>query len=459
MPKTHHKAKHEGLAAGLDRLSGDERVVAEVRKTADAIGEFYGFEHMRVSPVESAGLFAPLARAGFLDERPPVWCKTRNGDEILLCFSAALGAVRAYFSHRMQALPHPLKMVVEGDTFSLVSGKESYRDHRRDPEDAETKEESAPIVSRREWALVMIGEEGLIAETEIIQVLWKTCAELGLTHDAVELRLNATGCSHCRSSYRSALGAYFRTRTARLCAKSKRDVKRVPTKVLSCGDERCRGIASGAPQILDFLCEGCKKQLRSLLEFLDEARIPYFLDGTLFREGSWLGEMVFVVVGRSEDPAGQEVSGEAAVVRAPVLIAEGGRLSRAAQLLEGKELAAASGTLFLDAAADEIQRRSQNRSIATDVFFVQLGDLAKRKSLEILEVLREGGIGVKESLGRDSIKIQLKIAEHIGARFALVLGQKEALDATIIVREVESSIQETISQEKLVDFLKKKLKK
>ena len=66
---------------------------------------------------------------------------------------------------------------------------------------------------------------------------------------------------------------------------------------------------------------------------------------------------------------------------------------------------------------------------------------------------------VKESLGRDSIKIQLKIAERIGARVALVLGQKEALDGTIIVREVESGIQETVPQEKLVDFLKKKLKK
>ena len=459
MSKIQHGTKENGLAVHLDHLPDDERIVGEIRKIVDAIAGFYGFEHMRISPVESVSSFAPLVRAGFLDERPPVWCRTREGDEILLCFSAALGAVRAYFSHRMQALPHPLKMAIEADTFSLVSGKEVYRDYRYNSQDVETGENIPSTVSRREWALVIMGEEGLIAETGIIQVLWKTCAELGLTHDAVELRINATGCNHCRTSYRSALNAYFRTRLARLCTKSKRDLKRMPTKILVCRDERCRGLASGAPQILDFLCERCKKQLRSLLEFLDEARIPYFLDATLFREGSWLGEIVFVMVARQEEPEADEAGSESRGARVPVLIAEGGRLSRAAQLLEGKDLAVTSGTLFLDSIASEMQRMSEQRIRVTDVFFVQLGELAKRKSFEILEVLREGGVEVKESLGRDSIKIQLKIAERIGARYALVLGQKEALDGTIIVREVESSIQETVSQEKMVDFLKRKLKK
>lgn len=459
MPKMHHRTKENNLAAGLDRLPRDERIVAEVRKTADEVAGFYGFEHMQIAPVENASFFAPLVRAGLLEERPPVWCKIRTGEELLLCFSAALGAVRAYFSHHLQALPHPLKMTIEADTFSLATGKTMYRDYRRDAEISEDKEGLAPIVSRREWALVMMGEEGLVAETEIIQVLWKTCAELGLTHDAVELRINATGCNHCRSSYRSALSTYFRTRAVRLCTKSKRDLKQRPTKILSCVDERCRGVASGAPQILDFLCERCRKQLRSLLEFLDEARVPYFLDAMLFREGSWLGEMIFVIVVRLETPPLEEAGGETGVGYVSVLIAEGGRLSRAVQLIEGKELAVVSGTLFLDAVAGELQRRSEQRSVATDVFFVQLGELAKRKSFEILEVLREGGVEVKESLGRDSIKIQLKIAERLGARYAVVLGQKEALDGTIIVREVESSIQETVPQEKLVDFLKRKLKK
>ena len=94
-----------------------------------------------------------------------------------------------------------------------------------------------------------------------------------------------------------------------------------------------------------------------------------------------------------------------------------------------------------------------------DVFFAHLSDAAKKKSLPLLEELRQGGVSVEESLGKDSIRSQLKIAERVSAKIALILGQKEALDSTIIVREMESGIQETISQEKLIEFLKRKLKR
>lgn len=465
MSKSHHKTKGDAFTAVLDRTPQDERAASAVVEVAESIAKFYGFERMRLSPLESAAVWMPLARAGFLDARQPVFLKTSAGDDALLPVSAALGVVRAYFSHHMQDLPHPLKFVAEANTYAIAQKRERDRSEKKTDE-ASAAAEHAPYDTRREWALVMMGEESLIAEAEIIQVLWKTCAELGLTYDAADLKINATGCKQCRGSFRTALSAFFRVRAARLCTASRRDLKARPTRILSCADERCRGIAETAPQVLDFLCDRCKKQLRELLEFLDEARIPYFLDPALFGEGAWFGEIVFVVVGRSADvetdgEGGAPLSGggDGDVRRSPVVIAEGGRLSRAAALLGGKELSVAAGTLFLDAIADEMQKRSGDVAITTDVFFIQLGELAKRKSLEILEALREAQMDVKESLGRDSIKIQLKIAERVGARYALVLGQKEALDATIIVRETGSGMQETIQQEKLIDFLKKKLKK
>lgn len=455
MPKTHSKAsKGDDLIRGLDCIPQDQRIQDEIRETVDSIGRFYGFETMRVAPIESAAALAPLVRGGLFDERPPVVCEVKSREQIFLLPSGALGVVRAYFSHHMQSLPHPLKIICEADAFSLYTKKDGYLADSWDS-DSMDRGQDPMIVPRREWDIVMIGEDGPVAEAEVVQVLWKACRELGLAYDTIELRVNAVGCSHCRPSFRSSLASYFRARTGRLCTRSKRDLKRSPARILSCLDERCRGIAASAPQILDFLCERCKKQLRSLLEFFDEAKIPYFLDPKLFREGSWFGDLVFVILIRPEtgEQKGESIEG------AGMLLAEGGRLSRAAELLAGKSLAAVCGTLFLDVAAAELGRRGGKKGSGGGVFFVQLGELAKRKSFEILEALREGGMEVKESLGRDSIKIQLKIAERIGARYALVLGQKEALDGTIMVREVESGIQETVPQEKLIDFLKKKLKK
>lgn len=467
------KAKIEEWMNQLDRLPARASRSAEIERAAAGIARFYGFERIVPSPLEAAAAFAPLIRSGLFDERPPVLCKTRSGEELLLSPSGALGAVRAYFSHKMQMLPHPLKLFYHSRGFWL-------------PREAAAAPAGGPIAAHDEWGLLMIGEESPIAETEIAQVCYRAAGELGISDHSIELRLNAIGCGACRGSFRTSLAGYFRRHLARLCARSKRDLKRSPARILACLDERCRGAAAGAPQVLDFLCERCKKQLRTLLEFLDEAKIPYFLDARLFREGSWYTEIVYELLldrvkaspsaapnahsgdGRDAPDAGAARPDEADAVVNPaaggaapgkLLLAEGGRISRAAELLGAKELPVASGVLFLDAAAAAIESKESGGRGAAEIFFVQLGELAKRRSFEILEALREGEIEAKESLGRDSIKAQLKIAERLGIRFALILGQKEALDGTIIVREVESGIQETVPQEKLVDFLKKKLKK
>ena len=92
------------------------------------------------------------------------------------------------------------------------------------------------------------------------------------------------------------------------------------------------------------------------------------------------------------------------------------------------------------------------------IFLAQLGDAAKRKSLLLFEAFRKAGIDAKSSLGRDSIKSQLRIANRLGVRFTLILGQKEALDGTMILREMDTGVQETIPVEKIVDEVKKRLK-
>src|SRR3989344_3559020 len=128
--------------------------------------------------------------------------------------------------------------------------------------------------------------------------------------------------------------------------------------------------------------------------------------------------------------------------------------------MAGKKLDVAAGSLFLGRVASVFSRKAGHPGQEEfKIFLVHLGELAKRKGLALLEGLRAAGVEARESLGRDSIKSQLKVAEKSGAVIALILGQKEALDNTIIVREIQSGIQETIPQEKLVEFLKKRLKK
>ncbi len=92
------------------------------------------------------------------------------------------------------------------------------------------------------------------------------------------------------------------------------------------------------------------------------------------------------------------------------------------------------------------------------VFLAHAGDLAKQKAFGILKVLRSHGILVSESLAKESLGNQLKVADKEGIGLALILGQKEIYEKGIIIRDLKTGLQEAISQEKLIDEVKKRLK-
>jgi histidyl-tRNA synthetase len=92
------------------------------------------------------------------------------------------------------------------------------------------------------------------------------------------------------------------------------------------------------------------------------------------------------------------------------------------------------------------------------IFVVYVGDLAKRKALKLVEDLRVAGFSVSEAFGKESLKTQLKIADKEGFPLALILGQKEIYEESVIIRDLRSSLQETIPLSKIVEEVKKRLR-
>lgn len=434
----------------LDILPVREGMLEKVRSIAKRIGLFYGFQKISISIVEEYKRIAPLVREGFLDAYPPMAVKTKSGTEFFLRPSGVVGTLRAYGDYAMSDLPQPVKLNFEGESFASAS--------------------SGALLGKYEIGFAMIGEAGPVAEAELFQVMRKAIEELGVGQDEISLRLNAIGCGVCRASFRSSLTAFLRSRVKRLCKNCKRDFKRAPVRVLSCKEEKCAALTHHAPQVLDYLCEPCKKHLRGTLEFLDEMRMSYFLDHTFFNEGSLYSQLIFQLIynaiqkpkehiPREDELAEAEGRGTIATVSPFLVIAEGGRTLPVAEIITGRRTDAACA-VFLLGALEEMLILRQSSLITPSrpkIFLVQLGDLAKRKSMGIIEMLRVANIEVAEILGRDSIKTQLHAAEKMAARLALILGQKEAIDETVIVREIDSGVQETIPQEKLIEFLKRKL--
>lgn len=434
MAKRKLKIRTFSVPLGMrDVLPQDAEVFGRIEDAAKSIASFYGFERIETPVVEEAGLFLRgRQEVSHFPEKDLFQFRSPAGDLLALRPEGFLPIARSYVENNMADLPHPLKLFYSGQFFRDEEQRRGYQK------------------SFHQFGLTVLGEESAVAEAEILQVLFLVLSELGIKN--LFIHLNSIGCFECHPGYRSQLSSYYRSKTQRLCKNCKRNFKHSPIRLLECSDEKCSIVKQNAPQVLDSLCEICKDSFKELLEFFDEINIPYILDPRLVGTFNYYSRTVFKIYSEIQKE-GEE--------KERLTIGSGGRYDGMIQGLGGKPTPAVGGVIGFERVS-HLLRKTVGVDLgkkAPRVFLIHLGDLSKRKSFAVLEDLREANIPVRESLGKDSIKSQLKIAEKIGSPIALIIGQKEAIDKTIIVREMDSGIQETTPQDKLVDLLRRKLKK
>jgi histidyl-tRNA synthetase len=174
----------------------------------------------------------------------------------------------------------------------------------------------------------------------------------------------------------------------------------------------------------------------------------------LVRGLDYYTKTVFEVFSSYNDP---KKEGEAK----QLALAGGGRYDKLVKLLGGKDIPACGGA----GGVDRIVMMMKNQEVKLpeplppQIFLAQLGILAKKKSLKILNELWHANIRVAESFGRDSLQAQLARANKLGAKLTLILGQKEALEGSIIIRDMDDGKQKIVKLEKAVQEVKEMLKK
>jgi histidyl-tRNA synthetase len=92
-----------------------------------------------------------------------------------------------------------------------------------------------------------------------------------------------------------------------------------------------------------------------------------------------------------------------------------------------------------------------------DIFVAQLGEQARRKAFQVFEELRRAGFRVRELFVKDNLKAQLEVANKLNVKYSLILGQKEIQDGTILIRDMESGIQEVVDSSKIIPEVEKRL--
>jgi histidyl-tRNA synthetase len=223
-------------------------------------------------------------------------------------------------------------------------------------------------------------------------------------------------------------------------------------RILDSKDETLNEINATAPQSIAHLNAASKKHFKEVIEYLNEMGIDYEVDHKLVRGLDYYTHTVFEFFTESQpDPEnpGKELRQNA--------LGGGGRYDYLAKTMGYKKNIPGVG---FGLGVDRIIEASTKKLIPKvkrkeKIYFIQLGNEAKMKSMNIIEILREAKIGVTHALAKDSLGSQLAIAEKLGLPYTIIFGQKEALENSVLVRDMENRSQKSVSIDKLADYLKK----
>lgn len=412
-----------------DILPQDQKYWQAAIRAAEKVAADYGFGRIDTPILESLDLFSRgVGKQTDIVEKEMFSFIDQGGDSLALRPEGTASIIRSYIQHGMINQSQPVKLFYYGPMF------------RHD------RPQSGRYRQLHQFGFESIGEASPTLDAQMILMGFNCLDDLGI--EAV-VQVNSIGCPSCREEYKKALVKYYKAKTKGLCESCKNRLNKNPLRLLDCKEESCQEAKEGAPQILDYLDEECKKHFMKVLEYLDELDLPYALNPTIVRGLDYYNKTIFEFWS-ADDSEGK------------VALGGGGRYDGLVALLGGREDIPSCG---LAMGVDRIVAKLREKEIQVpelsqpDVFLAQLGEAAKKKSLVLYEKLRKKNIKLAQAFYKDGLKAQLELANKLKVKFTLILGQKEFGEGTIILRDMEGGIQEIIDFNKIDTEIIKRLEK
>jgi histidyl-tRNA synthetase len=412
-----------------DLLPVDEPFWDRIETVARGIARSYGFSRVEPPILEDAALYRKTSgEESDVVEKEMYTLRTKGDDILALRPEYTPGVCRAYLEHGMSRLPQPQRLFYLGPVFR----------HDR------------PQMGRyRQFTQIGFetigGPNDPIYDAEVIALTVNLLGELKLK-DPV-LKVNSIGCRVCRPNYKRQLQNYYRNYESELCEDCRRRLETNPLKLLDCKQPQCQPFKEHAPNFLDRLCSGCKGHFRATLEYLEEIGVSYEVDPRLVRGLDYYNRTVFEVFAGGNETALGALGG-------------GGRYDYLMDMIGGRATPALGAALGAERLIAALQAKGivPPARAARKIFLAHAGTLAKKNAFALREELRRAGIVVIEALSKESLGAQLKVADKEGAWIALILGQREVYEKSVIIRDLAAGTQESVLLDKVVDEIKKRAK-
>lgn len=411
---------------GMRDIIGDDYYKFQgLFEKAQEVAVYYGFKPIETPILEHEDTFTTAVGVGTdIVDKEMYTLKTKGGDHLAMRPEQTAGLMRAYIQHGMQNQTQPVLFYHSGPVFRHDKPQRGrYRQFYQFDVDA-------------------LGSEKSIADALVIKTIYTILEEAGAKD--LSVTINSIGDKESRPTYIRELTNYYKKHIDELPPLDRERLKTNPLRILDSKEPATIAINAGAPDSISYLSAAGKKHFKEVLEYLDQMNIPYNIDKLLVRGLSYYTHTVFEIIVQNEE--GQNMT-----------IAGGGRYDYLGkQLGSKKDIPAMGGSIGMDRIVEQPWFKDLAPRIMKKpkVYFIQVGNEAKLKSLNIIEILRKAHVPIMQSISKDSLGSQLAVAEKSEVPYVMIFGQMEAVHDTVIIRNMETRSQETVAISELSAYIK-----
>jgi histidyl-tRNA synthetase len=400
-----------------DTLPEETALWQHVEAVSRQVFHDFSYQEIRVPILERTELFTrSIGTTTDIVEKEMYTFSDKGGTSLTMRPEATASFVRAYIEHKMYAKDPARKLYTMGPMFRRERPQKGrYRQFNQI--DAE-----------------IFGIPDPRSDAELILVLMTILNQLQLEN--IVLHLNSLGCEACRPAFKASLSTFLADRTEHLCPDCLRRRDKNPLRIFDCKVSSCNDVMEQAPSVLDHLCGGCRDHFSSVRRALKRFQISYETDHRLVRGLDYYTRTTFEVL--------------TGALGAQNAVAGGGRYDGLVKALGGPDQPAVGFAIGTDRLIELLSANKDNLVKGLHLFVAALGQKAQEEAFHWLQALREKKIRSEMDFQDRSLKAQMRRANKMGARYALIVGNQELESGTAVLRNLNTKDQADIPLDDLV---------
>ena len=408
-----------------DILPSETGVWQYVEEIAHEIFTDFGFREIRVPILEKTDLFKrSIGESTDIVEKEMYSFLDRGDEYLTLRPEATASVIRAYIEHAMYAADPVAKLFTIGPMF-----------RRERPQKGRYRQFHQINVE-------MLGLDDPRVDAEVILMLMQFLKRLELSDPRLEI--NSLGCLTCRPRFREALYLFLKDKGEELCGDCGRRINTNPLRVFDCKVESCHGVIDSAPRLSGFICGECSDHFEYLKIFLNNFNIRYEINEKMVRGLDYYTRTTFEVV---TDFLGAQNA-----------IAGGGRYNGLVKDLGGPDIPGIGFAVGLERLISMMPADYEKYFSFPDLFIAAIGKEAQQITFNLCNRLRMRGVRTEMDYAGKSLKSQMKRADKLKCRYALILGDKEIDENMADLRDMENGTQVKLCLDQMEETIIKTVK-